>query len=214
MKMAPYKERLRILLILYFFSEAYTNDLEPDLAKVFYSEVKIQKIDFLLRYPSYLCFELLRLHQETGVPTAADAQQLVSTIFQNGEPELRTDEMKRFFFGAYQDLDDIIGFLKSVGLVDFRKQTSLGLKDIRKAYFLTQVGVQKIEQGLANVPAAGWYFSRCALIKRYFADASGTQLKNRQYAIEEYRETPLGDYIQDIENSVRAEYFTLFNSRL
>jgi hypothetical protein len=56
------------------------------------------------------------------------------------------------------------------------------------------------------VPAAGWYFSRCALIKRYFADASGTQLKNRQYAIEGYREIPLGDYIQDIENSVRAEY--------
>lgn len=169
-------------------------------------EVKIQEIDFLLRYPSYLCFELLRLHQETGMPTAADAQQLVSTIFQNGEPELRTDEMKRFFFGAYQDLDDILGLLKSVGLVYFRKQTSLGLNDIRKAYFLTQVGVQKIEQGLANVPAASWYFSRCALIKRYFVDTSGTQLKNRQYAIEECREIPLGDYIQDIENSVRAEY--------
>lgn len=214
MKIAPYRERLRIMLILYFFSEEYAEPLEPTLARVFYSEVKIQKIDFLLRYPSYLCFELLRLHQETGVPSATDVQQIVSNIFAKGEPELRTDEMKRFFFGAYQDLDDIIGFLKSVGLVEFRKQTSMGLKDIRKAYFLTQDGIQRIERGLANVPSAYWYFDRCQLIKRYFADASGTQLKNRQYAIEEYRETPLGDYIQDIEAIVRTEYFTLFNTQL
>lgn len=205
---------MRVLLILYFFSEAYAEPLEPTLARVFYSEVKIQKIDFLLRYPSYLCFELLRLHQETGVPSGADVQQIVSNIFAKGEPELRTDEMKRFFFGAYQDLDDIIGFLKSVGLVEFRKQTSMGLKDIRKAYFLTQDGILRIERGLANVPSASWYFDRCQLIKRYFADASGTQLKNRQYAIEEYRETPLGDYIQDIEAMVRTEYFTLFNTQL
>lgn len=205
---------MRVLLILYFFSEAYAEPLEPTLARVFYSEVKIQKIDFLLRYPSYLCFELLRLHQETGVPSGADVQQIVSNIFAKGEPELRTDEMKRFFFGAYQDLDDIIGFLKSVGLVEFRKQTSMGLKDIRKAYFLTQDGIQRIERGLANVPSALWYFDRCQLIKRYFADASGTHLKNRQYAIEEYRETPLGDYIQDIEAMVRTEYFTLFNTQL
>lgn len=214
MKIAPYRERLRVLLILYFFSEEYSEPLEPTLVRVFYSEVKIQKIDFLLRYPSYLCFELLRLHQETGVPNSADVQRIVSNIFAKGEPELRTDEMKRFFFGAYQDLDDIIGFLKSVGLVEFRKQTSMGLKDIRKAYFLTQDGVQRIKQGLASVPSASWYFERCQLIKRYFADASGTQLKNRQYAIEEYRETPLGDYIQDIEATVRAEYFTLFNTQL
>jgi hypothetical protein len=214
MKIAPYRERLRVLLILYFFSEEYVEPLEPTLVRVFYSEVKIQKIDFLLRYPSYLCFELLRLHQETGVPSGPDVQQIVSDIFAKGEPELRTDEMKRFFFGAYQDLDDIIGFLKSVGLVEFRKQTSMGLKDIRKAYFLTQDGIQRIERGLANVPSASWYFDRCQLIKRYFADASGTQLKNRQYAIEEYRETPLGDYIQDIEAMVRTEYFTLFNTQL
>ncbi|HET9503035.1 MAG TPA: hypothetical protein VFO93_05815 [Hymenobacter sp.] len=214
MKIAPYRERLRVLLILYFFSEEYVEPSEPTLAKVFYWEVKIQKIDFLLRYPSYLCFELLRLHQETGVPSSTDVQQIVSDIFAKGEPDLRTDEMKRFFFGAYQDLDDIIGFLKSVGLVEFRKQTSMGLKDIRKAYFLTQDGIQRIERGLANVPSASWYFDRCQLIKRYFADASGTQLKNRQYAIEEYRETPLGDYIQDIEAMVRTEYFTLFKTQL
>lgn len=205
---------MRVLLILYFFSDEYTDAQEPNLARVFYSEVKIQKIDFLLRYPSYLCFEILRLHQETGIPSAADTQRIVQEIFRSGEPELRTDEMKRFFYGAYQDLDDVIGFLKSVDLVEFRKKTSLGLKDIRKAYFLTRNGVEKIERGLVNVPAAQWYFSRCQLIRRYFADASGTQLKNRQYAIEQYRETPLGDYIQDIEYTVRAEYASLFNTEL
>lgn len=209
-----YRERLRILLILYFFSESVDDPADSRLARVFRSEVKIQKIDFLLRYPSYFCFELLRLHEETGNPDEATTKDLIKRIFANGEPELKTDEMRRFFYGAYEELDGIIAYLMAVNLVVFRCRKSAGLLNIQKEYYLTRFGVDKIEQGLLLVPAAQWYFDRCDLILRYFGDLSGSQMKNRQYAIEAYRDTPLNSYIADIEDQVQERYKTLFAETL
>lgn len=214
MQTAPYRERLRILLILYFFSEPYQDAADSRLARVFRSEVKIQKIDFLIRYPSYLCYELLRLHEETGNPDLADCQRIVSAIFQQQEPQLKTDEMRRFFYGAYAELDNIISFLVSVDLVVFRSRKSTDLRDIKKEYFLTHNGIEKIEQGLRAVPVAQWYIARCELIRHFFGDLAGSELKNRQYEIEIYRDTPLGMYIADIEEQVRLKYFELFKQPL
>lgn len=58
-KIWSYKNRLRIFLILYVFSEPHTDEELPDARKIFQSEQRIQKIDFLLRNPDYLCYELL-----------------------------------------------------------------------------------------------------------------------------------------------------------
>jgi len=209
-----YRERLRILLILYFFSENYEDSSDSRLARVFRSEVKIQKIDFLIRYPSYLCFELLRLYEETGVPNLHETKEIVTSIFHNKEPQLKTDEMKRFFYGAYEELNGIISYLTSVNLVVFKSQKSAGLKDIKKEYFITHYAIKKNKEGLSTVPAAQWYFIRCQLISQYFGDLNGSALKNRQYAIEEYRDTPLGNYITDIENQVKTKYYYLFNQSL
>lgn len=209
-----YRERLRILLILYFFSEPVDDPADDRLSRVFRSEVKIQKIDFLLRYPSYFCFELLRLHEETGVPDEATTKALIKQVFVNGEPELKTDEMRRFFYGAYEELDAIIAYLTAVNLVVFRSRKSAGLLNIQKEYYLTRFGIDKIEQGLMVVPAARWYLERCDLILRYFGDLSGSQLRNRQYAIEVYKDTPLNNYIADIEEQVRERFRILFTEVL
>ncbi len=210
----PYRERLRVLLILYYFSEPYSNDAERNLVSVFHSEVKIQKIDFLIRYPSYLCYELIRLHEETNFPDFATTQYIVSEIFNSHEPQLKTDEMRRFFYGAYEELDEVIAYLSAVDLIVFRQKKSAGLKNVQKEYFLTAYAVDKIENGLSTVPAAQWYFHRCGLIKQYFGDLTGSGFKNRQYAIEEYRDTPLGNYIHDIEQQVRNRFYQLFSQSL
>lgn len=211
---SPYRERLRVLLILYFFSEDYVNEENASLVKVFRSEVKIQKIDFLIRYPSYLCFELLQLYEDVGRPDFATTRRIVSTIFMNNEPQLKTDEMRRFFYGAYEELDNVISFLSSIGLVVFQKKKNVALKDIQKEYFLTAYAVEVIEKGLSTVAPAQWYFDRCAVIKQFFGDLAGSELKNRQYAIEEYRDTPLGTYILDIEHQVKEKYQQLFGQSL
>lgn len=209
-----YRERLRILLILYFFSEPVDDSGNIHLARVFKSEVKIQKIDFLIRYPCYFCYELLAMHVEKNTPDKEQTKKIIKEIFQNGEPELKTDEMRRFFYGAYEELDEIISFLTSVNLVVFKHKKSAGLLNIQKEYYLTRFGVEKIEQGLRAVFAAQWYFHRCELILEYFGDLSGSQLKTRQYAIEEYKDTPLNSYIADIEEYVRNQYTAIFGEIL
>ncbi|MBH8567556.1 hypothetical protein KB206_01575 [Microvirga sp. STS02] len=168
----------------------------------------------MIRYPSYLCYELLRSYEETNDPNATEVKAIVRNIFKNNEPTIHTDEMKRFFYGAYEELDDIIAFLKSVNLVDLRSQKNVMLRDVKKAYFVTSFGVEKIEDALTKVAAAQWYTDRCKLIKRYFGDMSGTDLKRRQYDIEQYKDTPLGRYIADIEDQVREKYSTFFGETL
>ena len=211
--MLPYKERLRVLLILYYFSESHVDLGESSLVRKFTSEVKIQKIDFLLRYPSYLCYELLKDY-ERGLLGAVEVKTIVSSIFGDNEPQLRTDEMKRFFFGAYEELDDVIAFLKSVGFIEFRSQKNASFRDVQKTYFITKWGEEKITKGLAAVPTAKWYIDRCKLIQKYFGDSTGSNLKNRQYEIEEYKETPLGNYIEDIENKVVKLFYQHFQETL
>jgi hypothetical protein len=58
-KIRTYKDRLRIFLIIYVFSEPYSDAELPKLSRIFQSEQRIQKIDFLLRNTDYLCHELL-----------------------------------------------------------------------------------------------------------------------------------------------------------
>jgi len=209
-----YRERLRILLILYFFSESIDDPTDIRLARVFRSEVKIQKIDFLLRYPSYFCFELLQMHEESNFPNEASTKTIIKGVFQSSEPELKTDEMRRFFYGAYEELDAIIAYLTAVDFVVFKSRKSAGLLSIQKEYFLTHYGTSQIERGLMAIPAAQWYINRCELILQYFGDLSGSQLKNRQYAIEIYKDTPLNTYIADIEEQVRRRYNSLFSEAL
>lgn len=100
-----YRDRLRILLILYFFSENYSDNSTPELVKVLYSEVKIQKIDFLIRYPDYLCFELMK--QKTSA-NSDDIKKIIKNIYNSKEPDVRKEEMLRYIYGAYEDIDDII----------------------------------------------------------------------------------------------------------
>jgi len=55
------RDRLRITLILYTFSEPVQIVENSEIERVFYTEIKIQALDFLLRYPDFLSCELMDL---------------------------------------------------------------------------------------------------------------------------------------------------------
>ena len=117
-KIQIYKHRLRIFLILYFFADEYSDASNPTYKKLFTSEVKIQKIDFWLRNPDYFSFQLLKIAREEP-SRQPEIKEIIKNIFKNKEPIIRREEMEKFRFGAYQDLDDVIAFLDSLGLIKF-----------------------------------------------------------------------------------------------
>lgn len=213
-----YRSRLRILLILYFFSEEIdsSSELRPEFVKVFKSEVKIQKIDFLIRYPDYLASELLFL-VESSNPKANknEIKEIIRGIFRDNEPELRREEMLRFFFGAYEDIDDIIAFLVSRNFIKYESKRSVDQRVFNKAYYLTKFGVDKIENEiLSNLAKANWYKERCELINKYFGDLTGSELKFRQYQHKEYKNTQLNQYINGIEEQVKNKFLEIYGEEL
>ncbi|MFS3927303.1 hypothetical protein ACL9SP_01425 [Priestia flexa] len=213
-----YRDKLRILLILYFFSEEITQNesQDADHAKIFKSEVRIQKIDFLIRYPDYLAYELLGLlNKPEFAHLKEDIKEQVKRIFKSNEPEIRREEMLRYFFGAYEEIDHIIAFFISTGFVVYKsKKNTLG-REFDKLYYLTKYGVNKIDtEILRKLNKAEWYEERCQLIKKYFGDLTGTELKVRQYEHEQYRNTPINKYIKGIQKEVKSKFYEFFGEEL
>jgi hypothetical protein len=212
-KIRKYKDRLRIFLILYSFADDFSDPLKSNCKKLFKGETRIQKIDFLLRNPDYLSYELLNLASKTS-SNLTEVKDIVKNIFATKEPIIRRLEMERFFFGAYEDIDDVIGFLKSIGFIEFSSKKSIDLRTIDKHYFITDLAVSKLQTVLPTLPSLQWYFDRCSLIKKYFGDLTGSQLKVAQYQIKEYRTTSYNEYIGSIQELVKEEYSKLYNEVL
>ncbi len=208
-----YKDRIRIFFIIYFFSESYNDQQYDDCCRVLYSEVKIQKLDFLIRNPDYLCFELLELCYRSDIDKK-EIKEIIKNIFYSHEPQIRRLEMEKFFFGAYEDIDHVIAFLVSVGFIRYKSQRNSILKLTEKSYYVTNLADEKIRLIMNNAPHLKWYMERCLLIKKYFGEYSGTQLKNLQYKIDKYRDTTYKEYIQDIEDLVRQKYCEEFGEIL
>lgn len=200
-----YKDRIRIFFIIYVFSEPCNDQNYDDCCRVLHTEVKIQKLDFLIRNPDYLCFELLELCNRNDIDKK-EIKDIIKNIFYSHEPQIRRLEMEKFFFGAYEDIDNVISFLVSVGFVRFITQRNSVLKLTEKSYYVTTLADEKIRLFMDNAPYLKWYMDRCLLIKKYFGEYSGTQLKNLQYKIDRYRDTTYREYIQNIEDLVRQKY--------
>ena len=208
-----FRDRIRIFFILYFFSEEYNNPQFSNLKRVFKTEVKLQKLDFLVRNPDYLAYELLALAQQHD-SMRTDVKEIVKNIFNTREPILRKLEMERFLFGAYEDLDDVIAFLDAFGLIKFDSNKDSRLYTVEKQYFITSKAVEKMHRSNNDYGELLWYINRCKLIKTYFGHLSGSQLKERQYQVEEYKETSYNDYIQGITEKVRIEFYNIYQELL
>lgn len=208
-----YKDRFRVFLILYIFSEPFNDEDKPNFKKVFESEMRIQKLDFLFRYPDYLCHELLLLAKNDN-DLKSEVKDIVKDIYANDEPIIRKEEMLRFFFGAYEDIDNIIAFLKSVNFIHFESKKRTDLKTATKKYYITDTAISKFNEGIENLPALKWYINRCELIKKYFGNLSATQLKISQYQVKQYSNTSFNEYIGNINEQVKREYFELYLEKL
>lgn len=205
-----YKDRFRILLIIYFFAEKTDN---KELPLLFYSEIKIQAIDFFIRNPDYLAFELLTIAASDS-EKSKEIKGIVRTIYRSEEPVIRRIEMEKFFYGAYEDIDDIIAFLSSRNLLKYESKLRTNMRVAEKHYYITKYAKEILTRVEKDFHTAKWYFARCKIIKAYLGGSTGSEMKARQYQVEEYSSTTYKDKIDKIDYLVYEKFKEIYNETL
>lgn len=196
---SPHRDALRILFIL----RAGGTPVESpaaDQALIFKGEARLQAFDFWMRNPDYLAAELLDLFAETknkGYYKAALA------ILDDEEPDLRRVPMIRYFFGAYERLDDALSLLRSRDLVRITGIKGANNKVLETDFVLTKTGYDTCLIAASQEPILQWYADRADLVAKVAGTMGGTALKQKQYQRASYAETKLGGVIPAITEDVR-----------
>jgi hypothetical protein len=208
-------EVVRILSILRFCGEPnnqLTLLIEDYYTHAISSQLKLQKVDFWLRYPDYFAMALMHGCRQDGelVDRRDEIKEIVRRIFINREPDLRHVPMRRYIHGAYEPLDAVLSFLSSRWLAYHRAVEGGG----RTEYRLTQTGCDAIENILAACPLSVWYAERCRLINSFYGDLGGEDLRKLQYIEPTYKNTSVLSTIPRIDKEVRARFQQLYGEPL
>jgi hypothetical protein len=207
---------VRILFILYFCSDRQTSLplFNDDYACVIDAESKLQKIDFWLRYPDHLAAALIRGCEPDGnltlIKRKDKVKQVVRHIFREREPILRWVPMRKYLRGAYEPLDNVMGFLSSRSLA-YRRIVE---RKHRTRYFLTHKGTDAVAKMLKECQETQWYAERCELINSFFGHLNGFEIRKLQYLEGNYATTPYSKMIGHVEVEVRQRFEKLFGEAL
>lgn len=167
---------------------------------IFKGEARLQAFDFWVRNPDYLAAELLDLFEETDNKSFYDAAE---TILGNEEPDLRRVPMIRYFFGAYERLDDALSLLRSRELIRITGAKGQNQKVLETDFILTKTGYETCSVALKKEPILQWYSDRAELVSKVAGSMGGAALKQKQYQRASYAETKLGGIIPAITDDVR-----------
>jgi hypothetical protein len=113
------------------------------------------------------------------------------SLLDDPEPDLHWYPMPRWFFGAYEQLDDAFALLETYGLAALKRTGQPGKKSQRNQFYLTQAGAAAVAE-LASDPVLGWYTRQVKLVGLVAGDDIGQYLKDRQYEQATYAGTELG----------------------
>ncbi|MFF8550830.1 hypothetical protein ACF07Z_28640 [Streptomyces albidoflavus] len=198
-----WQDAVRLLLLINASAKPVPVDLQaPDAAVgVVRTQVRLQKLDFWLRYPDYLAFELMNEYE--AHPDDSGLLDLAEEILGSEEPDLRRFPMLRHRFGAFEELDEALAPLVEKGLIS--KTQILGANRVAEhVYFLLQLGRQVAEDLTSEAPALEWYVTRTKQLVSLVDGLGGTQLKNRQYLLKDYADTVIGRHIAPITDQARG----------
>jgi hypothetical protein len=210
------RDAVRLLCILYYCGEPKQQLMLPftdndDYTRCIDSEVKLQKLDFWVRYPDHLAAALLNGCESSGalLDQMDDVRQTVQRIFRDDEPTIRVVPMQRYLRGAYEPLDTVLVFLISRWLA-YQRVT----RARRTQYFLTVKGHAAVEALLRACPETAWYADRCHLLNRFFGHLSGEGIRSIQYLEPTYAAAANRTLIPSVEQEVRDRFARLFGEVL
>lgn len=192
---------IRLLVLMDRTGEVVADGDPPEAVKAVRSELRLQAMDFWMRNPDYLADELLS-GVESGA-LAAGMLDVARSLLDDPEPDLHYYPMPRWFYGAYEAIDDAMALLETYGLATFRRSGEPGSKSYRNLMFLTAAGERAVVE-LAADPVLGWYVRQAELVELVAGDTVGSKLKERQYEQATYAGTELGLDIAPIAEHVRS----------
>lgn len=190
---------LRLLVLLDRTGEDTADGDPPAAVKAVRSELRLQAMDFWMRNPDYLADEVIS-QVESGRLTDAYLQ-VARDLLEGSEPDLRYYPMPRWFYGAYEAIDDAMALLETYRLATFRRSGEPGTKSHRNQLFLTAGGAGAVAE-LAGDPVLSWYARQAELVALVAGDTVGSKLKERQYEQATYAGTELGLDIAPIAGHV------------
>ena len=177
------RDAIRLLFVL---SEGSRPLPEPDggATHIFRGEARLHALDFWMRYPDYLASELLDRFQRDG---RAGDLDLADSIMSSDEPDLRRLPMVRYFFGAFDPIDNAISILKARELVTITGRKSGG-RPIETNFLIYPKAFEVCDTAVKTAPVLGWYRDRARLVCDLAGTATGGALKDRQYERSQYAE--------------------------
>jgi hypothetical protein len=190
---------VRILAILRACGEQAAGNDPHGVAQAIRSELRLQALDFWLRNPDYLADEILNL-VETG-RLGETYLQVAESLLADPEPALHRYPMPKWFYGAYEAVDDAVALLEAYGLALTRRRGAPP-KRLQSQFFLTELGAHAADE-MARTEMLDWYGRQAGLVHLVAADDPGNRLKDRQYAQETYAGAARGDEISPVADRVR-----------
>lgn len=192
---------LRILVLLDRTGDDVTEGDPLTAVKVVRSELRLQAMDFWMRNPDYLADEVISQIEEKKLP--GTYLRVARGLLEDPEPDLHYYPMPRWFYGAYEAIDDAMSLLQTYGLAVFRRSGEPGTKSYRNQLFLTAVGADAVAE-LSADNVLSWYTRQAELVAKVAGETIGSQLKDRQYQQATYAGTELALQIAPIAAYVRA----------
>jgi hypothetical protein len=191
---------VRLLTLLRVCGDGTGGNDPAGTVQVIRSEKRLQALDFWLRNPDYLADEIV-----TAVETGAlvgSYLQVAEGLLTEPEPALRHFPTPKWFYGAYEAVDDAFALLQSYGLARVKRRGAPP-KRLQNQFFLTEDGARAADD-MASTNVLDWYAKQANLVHLVAGSDSGTRLKERQYAQETYAKTRWGNSISAIAEQVWA----------
>lgn len=189
---------IRLLVLMRVCGDAVGGRDPGGMVQVIRSERRLQALDFWLRNPDYLADELVSA-VEGGV-LGEEYLRVASGLLTDPEPSWHHYPMPKWFYGAYEEVDDAFAILQAYGLGLVRRRGAPP-RPLRNEFFLTELGARKADE-LASTDVLDWYPRQAALVQTVGGGDSGYRLKERQYAQEAYAGAVWGETIGSISEQV------------
>jgi len=198
-----YQDAVRLLLLISQVAEPLPSpppaDAPAGAVAVLHSQVLLQKLDFWLRNPDYLADELISRFESDG---NKDDLDLAREILESDEPEVRSYQMLRYLFGAYEPLDEALSVLRTPGLV-IRRRRGIPSHITHHDYYLTESGRDTARSIVEAAPELAYYAERSKLVADLAAGRRGSALRDIQYLQPEYADAEIGTRIAGIADRAR-----------